>query len=578
MLGANAGITGNVVLGIQARERLAAIGRADPEAVVPLVLEALKPPRATSNDARQRYLAFLGVLGDIGPAAAAAVPILRGIVSEADARNEWLRFGANLALTNIGTPEAAKVRDDASRRDLAAIAQKSDAGTRMRSVHEQAYLLRRELRSGRPEGAIIDASVMALGVLGPGARAATPTLLRAFADPRLGSGVRQRTGNLLERLGVADPAAAGAALAAPDPVADVIADTRSPYPLVSALAMQELGRYGPRDAVIDALLDALVAGRSAGDAARELGTFGPAAARVVPALVARLDQDDSASVVIQALARLRVADDTVVTPLRRLVAEPGGRHRAEAALALGELKAPAAAPELMAALTDSRGYVRSAAATALGQLVPSAVAAIPPLTRLLSDGDAEVRLHALSALGRFGPAAQRAVPDIRRHLDADERRVAAAATEALERIGGREAGAAIAADAARFAAVDRADYQRGRAAGPSAVQGLLRELPDARRLALAEAAALDADVRISGLGLDVLLATGRGDRAVPALARLIVGREDGEELFVRLKGGAIDATLFTAVAARLRSDYPGLPAAQQDRVRRAFAAAGLAPP
>jgi HEAT repeat protein len=283
--------------------------------------------------------------------------------------------------------------------------------------------------------------------------------------------------------------------------------------------------------------------------------------------------------VIQALSRLGIADDTVVTPLRRLVAQPDGHRRLEAAFALGALKASTALPELIAALGDSRGYARSAAATALGQLAPGAVTAIPPLTRLLSDGDAEVRIRALGALGRFGPAAQSAVPGIGRQLDADERRVADAATDALQRIGGNAAEAAIATDAARFAATDRVDYQRRRALGPEAVGQLLRDMPEARRLVLAEAVAQDANLRISGLGVDVLLATGHGDRAIPALARLIAGREDGQQLFVLLQRGATgDLPIFTTVTARLRSDYPGLPPAQQDRIRRAFAAARLTPP
>jgi HEAT repeat protein len=395
----------------------------------------------------------------------------------------------------------------------------------------------------------------------------------------VGAGVRERTGVLLKRLGVADPGAAARTIIVPDALTEVIADTRSPSPLVSSLAMQELGRFGPHERAIDALLDALVAGRNAGDAARELGDIGPAAARAVPALVRRLDDDESASNVIQALARLGVADESVVTPLRRLVAQPEGRRRPEAAAALGELKAPAAAPELIAALGDSRAHARSAAATALGQLAPAAREAIPPLARLVGDRDPEVRIRALGALSRFGAAARSAVAEIQRQLDADEPRVAAAAADALRRIGGTAAEAAVATDAARYAAADRTNYERQRAAGPDAVRRLLRDLPDARRVVLAEAVAQDENLAIAERGVEALLAAGRGSRAVPALARLVAGRDDGEQLFAQVQRGAIgDPGLFTALTARVRADYPALPAAQQDRIRRAFAAAGLAPP
>ena len=68
---------------------------------------------------------------------------------------------------------------------------------------------------------------------------------------------------------------------------------------------------------------------------------------------------------------------------------------------------------------------------------------------------------------------------------------------------------ALTNDAARFAAADRADYQRRRASGPDAVQQLLRDMSEVRRLELAETVAQDPDPRISELGIDVLQAAGR---------------------------------------------------------------------
>lgn len=578
VLSANAGLTGNVVLGIAARERLAARGRADSAAVVPLIIEALRAPRAPTQDARQRNVALLGVLADIGPAAADAVPILSEFAADTDPRAEWLRFQAGLALTDIGTRQADAARAEAERRNLADWAQRTDADALARSVEEQAYLVRRELRSVSPDGAIIDAALAALTALGDRASAATPSLLRAFSDPRLGSGVRQRVGTLLATLGVPD-AAAASHVGVLDLVADVIEDTRNPVALVHSLAMLELGHLGPSEPAIDALLDALRAGRSPGDAARELGNYGAAASRAVPALLAIIDDEVAGTNAIQAIGRIGVADDAVVTALRRLVVVPEGRHRTQAAAALGELHADAAVPELVTALTDSRGFARSAAARALGALGPAAVGAVTPLAALLRDGDTEVRLAALGALGRIGTAAAPAVPEIARQLDADERRIAAAATQALEQIGGDAAWAALAADAQRYAAADRADYLQRRGGGPEPLRDLLRSLPEERRVALAQAVANDADLHIAETGAEALLDAGRGDRAVPALARLVAGGEQGDRLFLLLQQGALGGgtQLFGAVVAHLRANYSGLPPAQQQRVYRAFAAAGLAP-
>ena len=114
----NVGLSGNVVLALGTRERLAKLGRQDNKAVVPAIVEALEAPLGEGQRARDYRLALIGVLQDIGTAAEAAVPVLTEIVQDPDKRNEWLRFHAEAALRAINTPEAEAAAKAASARTM----------------------------------------------------------------------------------------------------------------------------------------------------------------------------------------------------------------------------------------------------------------------------------------------------------------------------------------------------------------------------------------------------------------------------------------------------------------------------
>jgi hypothetical protein len=87
--------------------------------------------------------------------------------------------------------------------------------------------------------------------------------------------------------------------------------------------------------------------------------------------------------------------------------------RSSAASSLGNLgaAAAAAAPDLVKALSD-KIPVRTFAAKALGEIASNARLAVPALLKALTDEEHEVQRAALKSLGQFGPAASAAVPKL----------------------------------------------------------------------------------------------------------------------------------------------------------------------
>jgi HEAT repeat protein len=123
------------------------------------------------------------------------------------------------------------------------------------------------------------------------------------------------------------------------------------------------------------------------------------------------------------LAPLRVVTGEIVDRVRAATARAGLlerwksdlRHRrwwrrAEAALALGLVREPSAAEELMAALDDEHEEVRAAAVDALGVLGDAR--AIPALVARLKDESRHQRVRIVESLREFG---QRATPALLAH-------------------------------------------------------------------------------------------------------------------------------------------------------------------
>ena len=353
---ANADLSGDIVLGIAARERLAERGQLDPQAVVPAVMTALRGASAASRQDQQRRIALMGVLADIGPAAEIAVPLLRDIATDTNERNDFVRQQAAMALANIGTPDAQAARDAGDAVTVEAWLAGANTEATRQAAEEHAFLIRQELRSSQPTDAILEASLDVLHAGGARTAAAASTLLRAWADPRISAATHDRIDSVLRALGTTQPEREAIQLAPVDILDDVIADTRSPYPLVSSLAMMELGRLGPSSRAVAVLTEALRAGRNPGAAALELGQFGEVARPALPALVPYLADDEAGPNAIIAVGRIGDPDRLAVAELRRIVSAAGSRHRGLAASALGELEAAEAVADLASALGDDRTY------------------------------------------------------------------------------------------------------------------------------------------------------------------------------------------------------------------------------
>jgi lysophospholipase L1-like esterase len=214
--------------------------------------------------------------------------------------------------------------------------------------------------SGHASSGVRAESAAALGVPGPGGRAAVPALFAALADPS---------------------------------------------ELVRARAAQALSRVGMEAGDVPRLVDALRSpdGYVVGFAAWTLGNLGPAAEAAVPALAVALARPETNAVVSAALARIGPAAAGAVGVLVEALGDADSDRRWRAARTLGRIGPPAAAavPRLTAALTDPDGTVRLHAARALGRIGPAARPAAAALQRATGDAEEPVRNEARQALERL---------------------------------------------------------------------------------------------------------------------------------------------------------------------------------
>jgi hypothetical protein len=94
----------------------------------------------------------------------------------------------------------------------------------------------------------------------------------------------------------------------------------------------------------------------------------------------------------------------------------------------------AAAPAVMAALSESDPAAREKVLAAVQVFAPGTKEMVGPLAQGLGHADASVRVGAATALGALGPSARAAVPALRAALDDPDASVRAAAAQALARI------------------------------------------------------------------------------------------------------------------------------------------------
>ena len=539
VLKANVYLTGDIVKRMAAQKRLERLGKQDPQAVVPLIIKELSPPRSYGKIAGHQRLALIELLRDLGPAAEASAPLLMEILNDPEEPYESVKTQAASALGRIGTAEAkaaAQAYYAGLQREFAGTATRTEA---TRSVAQSAFLIRQELRSRQPSDGVISASVGSLSALGPRSATALPTLLRAYSDPRLGAALHNTIGNAIRTAGVSDVEGAAAQAAThrgvPDILSEVIAETRHREPFVRSLAMTELGQLGASEPAIEAMISALREGRNPGDAARVLGGFGKLAARALPDIARYFDDERSGPNAIQAAGKIGVKDPATVAGLRRVLATPGHRHRGQAASALGRLEAIEALPELQQALADGGKYDRILSAKALGRLGPAAAPAVEALAATLNEPDLDLRRAAVVALGQIGEAAAPATAVIFEQLNSGDSRLKNSARQALAKIGGPQADAALKQDASRFADADLAEIRRLAAThGMEGMSQYLFGLPERRAGPLARRLLSGQQPDSAYVGALFLARQGDIEPAIPILADNLARRPGAEKMFTGL--------------------------------------------
>ena len=561
VLKANVYLTGNIVKRLEAQKRLVRIGKQDPQAVVPLILKELSPPRSYGKIAAHQRLALIEILRDLGPAAETSVPRLVEILNDPKERYDSIKIQAAAALNRIGVQDAkaaARAHFTAIQKRYATKATRVEAD---RSAAQSAFLIRHELRRRAPSDKVIGASVANLRALGPGAALALPTLFRAYNDPRLGSALHRTLAEAIRAGGgVADVESAARQAAAetgvPDILREVIAETRNGDSFIRGLAMTELSRMGTSKPAINAMILALREGRNPGDAARVLGNFGQDAAPALAEISRYFNDARAGANAIQAVGKIGVKDPSVIAKLRRVLARRGHRHRGQAASTLGKLKVTDALPELRQALSDGTKYVRILSANALGRIGEDAASAVGALAATLDDPDRDLRRAAVEALGRMGEAAAPATEAIAKQLSTGDNRLKRSARQALAKIGGPIADATLRSDAKRYANADLAEARLlARTGGAKRLYRFLIGLP--RRRASLLARKLVSGTEPDGAYAGALFLAHRGEigQAIPVLADHLARRPDADKVLAGLAYGMAhggDATKLERLLQGLR--------------------------
>ncbi len=421
--------------------------------IVPALRDLLDHP-----DPTQRLNAAYA-LGEIGPAARAAVPaLIRAMGRREDGQDEFLEYAVR-ALGRIG-PEARAAVPALHR----LLGERNDvfdhAVWALDRIGSPAvpFLLDRFLRDGDPYiGALLAFS-------GPRARAAVPALRAALADKRVA--FRINAAIVLARI---DPSATDAI-----PV------------LIEGLK--------PHDEPLEI-----------GDVSPALARFGPDARAALPALIGWVNDGTSDTCVLEALVKIDPEGKECVPALIRALGHEDGDVVRVAANCLGLLgpRAKAAVPALAAAVSrefdpamEDHDDTQATIARALRRIGPDAKPAIPALIRTVRArrmhenniggndrwADCIAATAAAETLGSFGAEARGAIPALTDALrsyevECDTRPLQRAAALALGQI---QPEARVAVPALRDSFEERDETGRNHA---EPVIALYQLAPDSRQVA-----------------------------------------------------------------------------------------------
>lgn len=307
-------------------------------------------------------------------------------------------------------------------------------------------------------------ALMALGQIGPAAKSAVPQVVKALEFDKA-IGVRYAAAYAVGQIAAGDKqsrAALTKAMDGDDPFLQVV----SAWALARVAKDDQPLQKQVTQLILKALTSDKVDVRRA--AARALAEINPPSEVVAPVLLKAIHDQDQSVIgnAVDALASLgasivsRVANNGLKNKNKEL------RLYAVRVLAKIGPDAKEAAPALAEALNGAEGDFRREAQFVLGMFGPAAAPAVPELIKSLASDDEQVRNSAIYALGKIGPAAQAASPDLRNLLGGADDFARFAATWALVRINPKDA---------KFVA--------------AAVPELVKGLSDERPLVRAESAA-----------------------------------------------------------------------------------------
>jgi len=352
-----------------------------------------------------------------------------------------------------------------------------------------------------------EGAAIALGEIGPKARAAVPALAKVFddkdADVRLRAvcalgqiGEKSAIPFLIQFLnkdGNADVRRYAASWlgafgpAAKDAVPALVETVKEGYNLEKSLERLDLGMPLP---TTSGWIAARGLSDRAGIALVKIG------APAVPGIVTLLkgQNEDHIEYAAWILEQMGSKAKAAVPELAKHLTDEKGDVRERVAESLGRIgpEARAALPMLAKAMKDSEWKVRVRAAAAMIQIDPKSPKAFAVLIDALKDKNKDMRESAAQALGEIGEEAEPAVPALAVALSDKDASVRSAAVHSLYHIGPRAKAAAPALAAAlkdksvglrRMAAITLSDFPDDEGSVPALIEALTDEYAEVRDFA-----------------------------------------------------------------------------------------------
>jgi HEAT repeat protein len=271
--------------------------------------------------------------------------------------------------------------------------------------------------------------VIALGEIGPAAKAATPSLINALNDEF--TAVRS---SAVFALGMIGDSSALAAVEKAEQTDD---------PFMLALAIWAHAELAPDDkAQMKRAVEHLVAMLGGENrplamlAARAIVELEPPADVLRPIMEKTMDAADPATAnrILSAYGSLGAK----VVPLAiKALQDPNAKRKERALRVLARVgpDAAPALPELVKLLNADDPQLKTETLFVIAAIGPQAESAVAPVTEALSDKDANVVMAAAYALGKIGPAAKESVQSLRKLTASTDKFHRVAGTWALIEIG-----------------------------------------------------------------------------------------------------------------------------------------------